>query len=76
MVMRGKHAPQPTRLIVDKLAAVIPTASLRIIRGAGHMGPITHAEVVNDLAVSFLLRVAQDATQVGRRCQYAIREAA
>lgn len=45
-LLRGEHAPFPTRLIAEELAIRLPKADLLIVGGAGHMGPLTHAEVV------------------------------
>ena len=47
LVMRGEHAPAPTRLIAETLPMLIPAARLVVIAGAGHMGPLTHASEVN-----------------------------
>jgi len=47
LIMRGEHAPAPTRLISDTLPTFMPAARLVAIPGAGHMGPLTHAPEVN-----------------------------
>lgn len=47
LVMRGEHAPKPTRLIAKALWETVPRGHLRTIAGAGHMGPLTHAADVN-----------------------------
>jgi pimeloyl-ACP methyl ester carboxylesterase len=47
LILRGEHAPSPTRLIAEALKAMMPSARLQIVAGAGHMGPITHAKDVN-----------------------------
>jgi pimeloyl-ACP methyl ester carboxylesterase len=47
LIMRGEHAPAPTRLIAETLSTLIPAARLAVIAGAGHMGPLTHAPEVN-----------------------------
>ena len=47
LIMRGEHAPVPTRLIADRLPTLLPAARLAIVAGAGHMGPLTHAPEVN-----------------------------
>ena len=47
LILRGEHAPLPTRLIAEALKASMPSARLQIVAGAGHMGPITHAKDVN-----------------------------
>ncbi|WP_429322556.1 alpha/beta fold hydrolase [Paraburkholderia sp. GAS448] len=47
LIMRGEHAPAPTRLIAETLPTLMPAARLVVIAGAGHMGPITHTPGVN-----------------------------
>jgi pimeloyl-ACP methyl ester carboxylesterase len=47
LILRGERAPQPTRLIADGLAELLPLSRLSVIRGAGHMGPLTHAAEVS-----------------------------
>lgn len=47
LVMRGEHAPAPTRLIAESLPDLMPGAKLIVVPEAGHMGPITHAPAVN-----------------------------
>ncbi|SAK45144.1 alpha/beta hydrolase [Caballeronia hypogeia] len=47
LVMRGEHAPAPTRLIAETLPALLPSAQLIVVPDAGHMGPLTHAHAVN-----------------------------
>jgi pimeloyl-ACP methyl ester carboxylesterase len=42
----GEFAPTPTALLARKLAVVMNPGALRIVPGAGHMGPITHNEAV------------------------------
>jgi pimeloyl-ACP methyl ester carboxylesterase len=46
LIMCGEYAPTSTQLIARKLATVMNPGSLRIIAAAGHMGPITHSDVV------------------------------
>ena len=47
LIMRGEHAPAPTRLIAETLLTLLPAARLAVVAGAGHMGPLTHAREVN-----------------------------
>jgi pimeloyl-ACP methyl ester carboxylesterase len=47
LIMRGEHAPVPTRAIAERLPMLLPAARLAIVEGAGHMGPLTHADQVN-----------------------------
>lgn len=51
LIIRGEHAPAPTRLIADLLPSLLPAARLTVVPGAGHMGPLTHAAEVNALIV-------------------------
>ena len=46
LLLRGEHAPRPTRLIAEGLTELLPTNSLIVVDGAGHMGPFTHAAEV------------------------------
>jgi pimeloyl-ACP methyl ester carboxylesterase len=49
LIMRGEHAPRPTRMIAELLATVLPGARSAVVGGAGHMGPLTHAVAVSNL---------------------------
>ena len=46
LVLRGEHAPMPTRIIADTLPDAMDCARAEVLAGAGHMGPMTHADVV------------------------------
>jgi pimeloyl-ACP methyl ester carboxylesterase len=46
LVMRGELAPAPTRQIAEMLPSLLADARAVVVEGAGHMGPITHAEAV------------------------------
>jgi pimeloyl-ACP methyl ester carboxylesterase len=48
LVMTGEFAPAPTRVVAEALVSLVPGARNRSIPGAGHMGPCTHAAVVNE----------------------------
>jgi pimeloyl-ACP methyl ester carboxylesterase len=54
LVMRGEHAPRPSRKIAEMLASVAPEARLAVIDGAGHMGPSTHGSVVGELIATHI----------------------
>jgi pimeloyl-ACP methyl ester carboxylesterase/uncharacterized protein YjiS (DUF1127 family) len=47
LILRGEHAPAPTRLLADGLSNYLPESRLTVIEGAGHMGPVTHAAAVS-----------------------------
>jgi pimeloyl-ACP methyl ester carboxylesterase len=59
LVIRGEHAPRPTRMIAELLPALLPAARLTVVTGAGHMGPLTHATAVNQAIVDHIF-VAED----------------
>lgn len=46
LLLRGEHAPTPTRLMAETLEELLPSSRLAVVGGAGHMGPVTHAPVV------------------------------
>lgn len=41
----------PTRVIAKCLSELLPARRLIVIEGAGHMGPLTHADEVSALIV-------------------------
>jgi pimeloyl-ACP methyl ester carboxylesterase len=53
LVMAGERSPASTRLLVEQLGAALPNACAMQTRG-GHMGPITHGDVVNLAIVNFV----------------------
>lgn len=58
LVLRGEHAPPPTRVAAEALAGAVPSARLLTIDGAGHMGPITHTAEVNRHIVEHIGKAA------------------
>ncbi|MFW6076920.1 MAG: alpha/beta fold hydrolase, partial [Hyphomicrobiales bacterium] len=58
LVMVGEFAPAPTRVVAEGLAALVPGSVIRRIAGAGHMGAISHAGVVNELILTHISQVA------------------
>ena len=51
LILRGEHAPLPTRVIAERLPELLPNCGTTVVDGAGHMGPITHASKVSSLIV-------------------------
>jgi len=47
LLLQGEHTRRPARRIAELLASVLPEVTRQELRGAGHMGPITHAAGVN-----------------------------
>jgi pimeloyl-ACP methyl ester carboxylesterase len=58
LVIRGAHAPASTRIIADTLPSLLRDARLKVVPGAGHMGPLTHAAEVNALIAPHLAEAA------------------
>jgi pimeloyl-ACP methyl ester carboxylesterase len=56
LVMRGEFAPKPTRTIADALLSLLPNAVQIEVGGAGHMGPISHADLVAEVVARHLTR--------------------
>jgi pimeloyl-ACP methyl ester carboxylesterase len=54
LLLGGARSPLPERRVLEKLAAAMPHATLRIFPDMGHMGPITHASIVNDAIVAHI----------------------
>jgi pimeloyl-ACP methyl ester carboxylesterase len=54
LVIRGEYAPRPTRTIADALLALVPDGIQIVVDGAGHMGPITHGDLVTELIARHL----------------------
>jgi pimeloyl-ACP methyl ester carboxylesterase len=62
LLLRGEHAPLPTRVIADGLSHLLPASRLLTIEGAGHMGPLTHAPEVSALIVQHIEAVEEALT--------------
>jgi len=54
----GEHAPRPTALISQLLHAGAMRGSRHVVRGAGHMGPITHPAQVAAVMADYILAAA------------------
>lgn len=61
LIMRGEHALLPTRVISERLIEILPQSRLKIVAGAGHMGPLTHAAEVSQLIVRHIADAEVDA---------------
>jgi pimeloyl-ACP methyl ester carboxylesterase len=56
LLLVGEHTREPARLIARQLARVTTPTSLRTVFGAGHMGPFTHATIVNTMIANHIMR--------------------
>ena len=54
LLLEGETTPAPPRAVTRSLLRVLPDATHVRVAGAGHMGPITHAEAVNGEILRFV----------------------
>jgi pimeloyl-ACP methyl ester carboxylesterase len=54
--MVGKDSPASSRAVARLLTGALPNVEVVELEGLGHMGPITHPEVVNQVIVQFIER--------------------
>jgi pimeloyl-ACP methyl ester carboxylesterase len=54
LYMVGAHSPASSRGVARLLARVLPQATILVLPDLGHMGPVTHPEVVNAAIAHFL----------------------
>jgi pimeloyl-ACP methyl ester carboxylesterase len=54
LLICGKETKASTRGIIEILREAIPRAGYREIRGAGHMSPVTHPTLVDEVIIEFL----------------------
>ncbi|MFL6244831.1 MAG: alpha/beta fold hydrolase [Thermoanaerobaculia bacterium] len=63
LILGGDQSPRAERRVVEHLGAALPHASARLFPGVGHMGPISHAALVNGAIVDFLNQKAETRNQ-------------
>ncbi len=56
LLMVGASSPPAGRGVARLLRRVLPRVEMVELPGLGHMGPVTHPDVVNDAIASFLER--------------------
>lgn len=54
LFLGGEASPAAARRVVALMAEAFPNGSLRMIQGAGHMGPLTHGKLVNELIAAHI----------------------
>jgi len=54
LILGGATSPLAERRVVEKLGAALPNATAQLIPGVGHMGPISHAALVNEAIAAHL----------------------
>jgi pimeloyl-ACP methyl ester carboxylesterase len=68
LILRGEHAPAPTRIIAERLSQLFPAGRLVVANGAGHMGPLTHAGEVSAQIARHIASVDTGAGRTERTC--------
>jgi pimeloyl-ACP methyl ester carboxylesterase len=63
LAIRGEQAPAPTRIIAGMVPSLFPSADLKVVAGAGHMGPLTHAAEVNALIAGHIAKATEAAVR-------------
>jgi len=58
LLLSGTKSTAPARAMTTLLSSVLPRAKILELEGIGHMGPVTHPEVVNSAIETFLLKVS------------------
>ena len=56
LYMIGKNSPASSRGVARVLTRALPRVEVVEFEGLGHMGPVTHPEVVNEAISNFLER--------------------
>lgn len=54
LLLGGERSPLTERRVLERLGALLPRATVRLLPGAGHMGPITHTPIVNEAIAAHL----------------------
>lgn len=61
----GSRTTPAARAVIDVLRGLWPRAPYAEIEGAGHMGPLTHADAVNEIIDAFIGRVTGSMSTTG-----------
>ena len=54
LCLYGEYSPSSTLAVSRLLGETLPDAKLKAMSGMGHMGPITHSEVINEQIEDFI----------------------
>jgi len=52
LAMTGSLSPISAQRVIERLVEALPQAKRVVVDGAGHFGPVTHADAVNELIAS------------------------
>jgi pimeloyl-ACP methyl ester carboxylesterase len=61
LLVGGAASPLAARRVIARLAEALPSARVETIAGAGHMGPLTHAALVNEMIAAHVLAASSAA---------------
>jgi pimeloyl-ACP methyl ester carboxylesterase len=61
-LIAGSRTTLAARAVMQELRSLCPWAAYAEIEGAGHIGPVTHAEAVNEIIDTFIGRLAASAS--------------
>ena len=59
LLLTGERTPRAARRVIAILSSVMPRARVQVIAGAGHMGPITHGELVARAVADHVIAATQ-----------------
>lgn len=54
LLLGGARSPLTERRVLEALSTTLPNATLHVLADMGHTGPITHAELVNEMIVAHI----------------------
>ena len=74
LLLHGASTRAPARRVVELLSSVLPRAQPCELSGAGHLGPITHAEMVNHCMATHIDPVLAAGTIRGFHVPHAIND--
>ena len=75
LCMYGERSPGVTRRIAQLLARIVPGITTKRIDGAGHMGPLTHADEVNACIEAFVCFLSTQQAKVNPSSAFSARAA-
>ncbi|HOP46102.1 MAG TPA: alpha/beta hydrolase [Desulfobacteraceae bacterium] len=55
LLLTGKKSTAPARAMTTMLSHTLPNAKVAELEGIGHMGPVTHPEIINRVIEAFLM---------------------
>ncbi|MFT5133705.1 MAG: pimeloyl-ACP methyl ester carboxylesterase, partial [Gammaproteobacteria bacterium] len=65
LYLSGRESPASVQVISELLIQKLPCVDVHQFPGLGHMGPITHSEIVNDRIEGFIQRQTATGQQKG-----------